>query len=198
MSDVYTAMAALDMASWQRPGFKREPDAVPLVVDRLERALTIVPDNAWALEFLGAMQFEIMRVATDPGVAIDMARASRDSYRRVIRLRPTSPAGWINLAVAKQSLGEIDDEFFLALANSTRFGPWEPPALLLGLQIGLGAWDRATPAQREMILQIRDRAVQRDVAAVNRITRDYSRPELACDPKTATSSSGRPCPKPRP
>lgn len=195
VSDVYTLTVALDVGSWQRPGVKRDADAVPQVLARLSRALAIVPENDWALEFHGAMQFETMRAATDPEVAIAAAGASRDSFRQILQLRPTSHVGWINLAAAKQSLGEIDNQFFAALERSARHGPWEPPALLLGLQLGLGAWDRATPAQRETILQIRDRAVQRDVGSVNRIAKDYSRPELACDPKTAISPSGRLCPK---
>lgn len=196
-SDVATNVAALEFESWSRPGYVRRPEVLPEVVSWLERALRISGSNAWALEYLGSMQFETMRGVTDPEMAVAAARASLESFRRVVRLRPTSPSGWINLAVAKQSLDEIDGEFFGALENSARYGPWEPPVLLLGLKAGLGAWDRATPAQRETILQIRDRAVQRDVGAVNTIARDYSRPELACDPKTAISPSGRPCPKPR-
>lgn len=197
VSDIYTATAALDMASWLRPGYKREAEAVPDVIRRLDRAVSIVPENAWALEFLGSLQLETMRGATDPEIAVGAVRASRDSFRRVLRLRPTSPLGWTNLVAAKHFLGELDAEFFSALEQSIRNGRWEPQVQLFSLQVGLGAWDRATPAQREMILQIRDRAVQRDPGAANAIFHSYSRLELACDPKTATSPSGRPCPTPR-
>lgn len=196
LSDFYTHTAALEIEAWSRPGFRREADALPQVIERVGHALAISPDNAWALEFMGAMQFETVRGATDPQAAVAAARASRDSFRRALRQRPTASQTWVNLALAKQSLGEIDGEFFTALEQSARYGPWEPPVLLLGLQMGLGAWDRASPAQRELILGMRDRAVQRDVASVNRIARDYSRPDLACDPKAPKSADGRPCPRP--
>ncbi|MFA4968304.1 MAG: hypothetical protein WC540_01625 [Sulfuritalea sp.] len=196
LSDFYTHTAALEIETWSRPGFRREEDALPQVIERLGRALAIAPDNAWALEFMGAMQFETVRGATDPQAAVAAVRKSRDSFRRALRQRPTASQTWVNLALAKQSLGELDGEFFAALEQSARYGPWEPPVLVIGLQLGLGAWDRASPAQREGILQMRDRAVQRDVASVNRIARDYNRPELTCDPKAPKSADGSPCPRP--
>jgi len=198
LSDFYTHTAVLEIEAWSRPGLKREADALPRVVERLGRALAIAPDNAWALEFMGAMQFETIRGATDPQVAVAAARASRDSYRRSVRLRPTAPRTWINLALAKQSLAEIDGEFFAALEQSAHYGPWEPAVLMLGLRMGLGSWSEASPAQRELILGMRDRAVQRNVAEVNRIVRDYNRPELACEPKAPKSADGMPCPRPSP
>jgi len=196
LSDFYTHTAALEIEAWSRPGFRREADALPQVIERLGRALAIAPDNARALEFMGAMQFETIRGATDPQAAVAAARASRDSFRRALWLQPTASQTWVNLALAKQSLGEIDGEFFTALEQSVRYGPWEPPVLLLGLQVGVGAWDRASPAQRELIFGMRDRAARRDVASVNRIARDYNRPDLACDPKAPKSADGRPCPRP--
>lgn len=196
LSDYYTHTSALEIEAWSRPGFRRDADALPQVIARLGRALAIAPDNAWALDFMGAMQFETIRGATDPQAAVAAARASRDSFRRALWQRPTAAQTWVNLALAKQSLGEIDGEFFAALEQSVRYGPWEPPVLLLGLQTGLGAWDRASPAQRELILGMRDRAARRDVASVNRIARDYSRPDLACDPKAPKLDDGKPCPRP--
>jgi hypothetical protein len=196
LSDFYTHTAALEIEAWSRPGFRRDTDALPQVIERLDRALAIAPDNAWALEFMGAKQFATIRGATDPQAAVAAARASRDSFRRSLWQRPTAAQTWVNLALAKQSLGENDGEFFAALEQSVRYGPWEPPVLLLGLQTGLGAWDRASPAQRELILGMRDRAVQRNAASVNRIARDYNRPDLACDPKAPKSADGKPCPRP--
>jgi hypothetical protein len=196
LSDFYTHTAALEIETWSRPGFRRDADVLSQVVERLGRALALAPDSAWALEFMGAMQFETVRRATDPQAAVTAARESRDNYRRALRQRPTASQTWANLALAKQSLGEIDDEFFTALEQSARYGPWEPPVLLLGLQTGLGAWDQANPVRRELILGMRDRAVQRDVASVNRIARDYTRPDLACDPKAPKSADGKPCPRP--
>lgn len=196
LSDLYTHTAALEIEAWSRPGFRRDTEALPQVIERLERALAIAPNNAWALEFMGPMQFETMRRAIDPQIAVTAVRASHASSRRALQQRPTASQTWINLALTKQSLGEIDAEFFTALEQSARYGPWEPPVLLLGLQLGLGAWDRASPAQREGILQMRDRAVWRDPGSVNRIARDYSRPELACDPKAAkapVAAGGQPC-----
>ncbi|MCX7155349.1 MAG: hypothetical protein NTW45_02750 [Rhodocyclales bacterium] len=196
LSDFYTHTAALEIEAWSRPGFRREANALPQVIGRLGRALAVAPNNAWALEFMGAMQFETVRGATDPQAAVAAARESRDSFRRALWQRPTASQTWVNLALAKQSLGELDGEFFAALEQSVRYGPWEPPVLLLGLQTGLGAWDLADPARRELILGMRDRAVQRDVASVNRIARDYNRPDLACDPKAPKSADRKACPRP--
>jgi len=201
LSDVYTHTAALEIEAWSRPGFKRDAEALPQVIERLERALATAPGNVWALEFMGPMQFETARRATDPHIAVAAARASHASSRRALQQRPMASQTWANLALAKQSLNEIDAEFFTALEQSARYGPWEPPVLLLGLQLGLGAWDRASPAQREGILQMRDRAAWRDLGSVNRIARDYSRPELACDPKapkTPVAAGGQPCPRTSP
>lgn len=199
LSDVYTHTAALEIEAWSRPGFRRNTDdALPQVIEKLERALAIAPNNAWALEFMGPMQFHTVSRATDPDVAVKAARESHAISRRGLQQRPVAAQTWGNLALAKQSLGEIDAEFFTALERSARYGPWEPPVLFLGLQLGLGAWDRASPAQREGILQMRDRAVWRNQALVNRIALDYSRPELACDPKAPKAAGGQPCPRSSP
>ena len=94
LSDFYTHTAALEIAAWARPGFRRDADALPQVIERLKRALAIAPDNAWALEFMGAMQFETIRGSTDPQAAVTAVRDSHASFRRALWQRPTAAPVW--------------------------------------------------------------------------------------------------------
>lgn len=192
-SDLYAHTISVEIDSWSQPGHKFHGDELPNAIASIEKSLAIAPSSAWALEEMGALQLGRVRSATDPQIAVAAARAAYVNFKKALGQHPTSPFAWGNLAMAKLYLGEIDAELFDALARSAEFGPWEAPAQFNALFVGLGLWNQASPAQREMILAIRDRAVMRNVDKVNEIAKGFNRVDLMCDKKTSKSPAGRPC-----
>ncbi len=61
-------------------------------------------------------------------------------YRQVISLRPAWPYGWMNIAISKGRLSEIDAEFKQALLQLLRLGPWEANTLPVIFQLSLPTW----------------------------------------------------------
>jgi hypothetical protein len=73
-------------------------------------------------------------------------------YRQVIRLRPAWPYGWMNLAISKGRLSEIDGEFKQALLQLLRLGPWEANTLPVIFQLSLPTWPYLDSDTRQPLL----------------------------------------------
>src|SRR5665647_58262 len=81
-----------------------------------------------------------MRASTNPREALALARDGRVRFLQALRLRPTSPFLWANLALTKLYLNEFDDEMRSALRHADELGPWEPTVQQTILFVGLAAW----------------------------------------------------------
>ena len=66
---------------------------------------------------------------------------SLDYFRRAVSLRPAWPYGWANLAFAKASLGEFDEEFYRSYNKAAQYGQWEFPINQSLSVIGLYYWN---------------------------------------------------------
>lgn len=199
-SDFYSHTISLEIDAWRKPGRVFRGDELKSATARMERSLEIAPGSAWAQQIMGALQLGRSRSATDPQVAIAAARAAYVNFKQSLRQQPSSSFAWSNLATAKLSLDEIDDELFDALARTAEFGPWESQPQLDALFVGLAVWGKANAAQRDMILAIRDRAALGEPGKVTEIAKGFSRLDLVCDNKSpgskAPSTKGaRPCPR---
>jgi hypothetical protein len=194
-ADSYANDVAIQIDSWSQPGRKFRGDELSRAIAGAARSLEIAPESAFALEEMGALQVSRLRSAVDPQVAVAAARAAHAYFKSSLLRRPSSPNAWANLALAKFYLVEIDAELFDALARSAEYGPWEPQSQLTALFVGLGVWNQASAAQREMILAIRDRAVLRSAEEVTEMAKGFNRPELGCAKNTPKSAGGRACPR---
>lgn len=151
----------------------------------LQRALELDPANPNLLEDLGS--FHAARVQK-AGPADSKARRIRlqglSLIRQAVQLRPSSGQAWVNLALMKLRLGEIDSEFSLSLRQALYRTPWQPQVQLLGIELGLASWQALTePLRQEISSAIR---AQAGWALVNqkpqliRILKRYRRDDLAC------------------
>lgn len=84
-------------------------------------------------------------------------QAAAAAYRDAVGSARVSPYSWANLVLAKQSLGEIDDEFRAAVAQADRFGPHEPGVQLILLSALLTAWPELGDADRQRLGQVIER-----------------------------------------
>lgn len=72
-------------------------------------------------------------------------------YRAGVAMRPLWAWAWLDLGYAKFRAGAIDDEFQLAFANADRTAPWLQRVQLSRVALGLPAWPRLSPQNRQAL-----------------------------------------------
>jgi cytochrome c-type biogenesis protein CcmH/NrfG len=155
--------------------------------------LRFAPNGAWPLEEMGALQLQRVRIATDPRIGQDAARAAHVFLHRALRERPTSPFAWANLALAKLYLGEVDSELLDALAHSGELGPWEPEVQQALAFVGLAVWRELGADGRALIVQAVERIARKDPDRALEIGAAFNRLDLICGTETAASHAGQIC-----
>lgn len=165
---------------------KRAPDARKLdtLQTELNKARDIDPENPNLLEDLG--RFHAVRVergkAYDPEVRATRQQALAN-FRQALTRRPTSGHGFINVALMKFRLGEVDQEFSQALLQAMRRGPWEPKVQLLAVELGLATWQALSDSTRESLKQAIHTQAQwqlvKQKPALQTLLKRYRRADLA-------------------
>lgn len=132
------------------------PDALKLDVmqTELNKARDLDPANPNLLEDLG--RFHAFRVergqAFDPEVRA-MRQQALVRFHQALEWRPTSGHAYVNVALMKYRLGEIDQEFSQSLLQAMRRSPWEPQVQLLSIELGLATWQALADPLRETLKQ---------------------------------------------
>ena len=153
LSGLIVELAQLEMDRW---GVSTRPQPlaeINRVAGYLGDSLAYFPANPWALEALGRLDLARMRVSKVPQEALAFAQDARKQFRDALRMRPTSPFLWANLALSKLYLDELDSEFFAALRHANELGPWEPSTQQVVLFAALAAWHRLDTGQRESVVR---------------------------------------------
>lgn len=155
---------------------------IEAATSRIKQALDYLPDHPDYLDLAGNL---LELGAEQPGMVGKVHREAlqnaADYYRRSLAVRPLWPYAWGNLLAVKDKLGEIDQEFGLALRRSVESGPWEPRVQLQVIRSGLRHWDRLDAAQRKRVRAVILNALQAQPRATFEIIRNYARPDLVCE-----------------
>lgn len=161
-------------------------DVTQVLIDnanhRIALALRRFPRQPDYLDLAGRIQH---LQASRPGVVGKIRRKSletaADYYREALSVRPLWPYSWANLLGVKDALGEIDDEFKLALERSIQTGPWEHRVRNQVLTSGLRHWDKLAVRERDMVQNKIMDGLQAQPGKVFEIVRSFGRPDLICD-----------------
>jgi hypothetical protein len=108
------------------------------------------------------------------------ANAAKYYFQKAVESLPTWPYYRGNLALEHYRRGNCAaDEYSLALANASRFGPWKNDTQRLVIDLGSETWELLSPgAKREFILSV-ERGLQRQPQNAMRIVLGYDTwPEL--------------------
>ena len=159
--DAYTVSAA----EWQA------------IENSVAQANRMMPGNPQYLEALGWLHQLKLTLFADELSIEEMdahANAARDYFQEAVESRPTWPCYWGNLALEHYRRGNYaTDQYSLALANASRFGPWKNDTQRLVMDLGSETWDFLSPgAKREFILNV-ERGLHRQPENTVRIVRDY-------------------------
>ena len=195
VSGLIVELAQIEMDRW---GASKRPlpmAEVNRVAGYFSDSLGYAPDNPWALEGLGTLDFARIRLSTAPAEALASARDAHGRFRTALRQRPTSPFLWANLALAKLYLDELDAEFFSALSHADALGPWEPGSQRVVLFAGLAAWDKLDAGQQRALSRVVERGGRRNALKFFEIVKSYRRFDLVCGLKDYDAIVGADCRK---
>ncbi len=142
VADIYAQASYRTLKAWQLSPFEMSDKKWDDIQNDLERAREFDPANPELLMALG--QAHEGRFA-DAGIQLPEGRTDREQaleyYRQSVQLRPGWPYGWIDLALVKYRLGELDREFHDAVLLSLELGPSEPGVQKVLIEIGLHGWN---------------------------------------------------------
>ena len=184
LADVVAQEPRYQIERW-RAG-KWVPDVLKLDVMQAElnKARVLDPNNPNLLEDIG--RFHAVRVergqAYDPEVRA-MRQQALARFRQALERRPTSGHAYVNVALMKYRLGEIDQEFSESLQEAMRRSPWEPQVQLIGIELGLAAWQALADSTRETLKHAIHAQAQwqlvKQKPALQALLKRYGRSDLA-------------------
>jgi hypothetical protein len=160
----------------------------------IAKALEQDPSNPHHHEVSATVSMQIYRKGE--GVASSAVQAL-PAMQSAMRLRPTSPYTWAQLAYVHYQLGKVDAAFYKALENAVHFGPGEREALLTVVDLGLAVLEQAPESTRQRILEAARHADRREANDVAAIAARRGKLEQVCKlPNTAKTSrcSAKPTP----
>jgi len=184
LADAFLRSAVRGAARPFVPGSLSQPDKWQQVRQDLNNSLRYSPLNPWTLEDAGRQDLRGLRARDDARPPKVAARSAYENFRLALTQRPTSPDAWANLALAKQFLGEQDEEMFEALRNADELGPWEFEIQHLVLSVSLSAWAKLDASQRAATLRTLGRAMRRNADKLAPMLVLSNRTDLLCDTGT--------------
>lgn len=189
LSDLY-ARPAIDYFEGKRSDAYTVGQAEWLAIENnLVQADRLMPGNPRYLETLGLLQ-QLKPIVFDDELGFEEidphANSATYYFQKAVESRPTWPYYWGNLALEHYRLGNHRaGKYSLALANASRFGPWENGTQQLVLDLGSESWELLSPnAKREFILSV-ERGLQRQPQNTMRIVLGYDTWPKVCEASKA-------------
>lgn len=154
LADVVAQESRYDIERW-RTG-KSAPDSIRLnaLQAELHKAMDLDPGNPRLVEEMG--RFHAARVARDRSYDAGVRETRQQAlmyFRHALELRPTSGHAYINIALSKFRLGEIDQEFTGSMEQALRRSPWEPQVQLAAIELGIASWQALSDSTRQKLQQ---------------------------------------------
>lgn len=172
---------------------KEEWQAIENSVTQADRLMAGNPQYLETLGWLHQLKLSLFEDELSSEEADTHANAARDYFEKAVDSRPTWPYYWGNLALEHHRRGNYpSDEYNLALANASRFGPWKNDTQRLVIDLGSETWKFLSPlAKREFILSV-ERGLHRQPQNTVQIVRDNDAwPEL-CNANNALAGETLP------
>ncbi|MFK8030327.1 MAG: hypothetical protein AB8G18_08800 [Gammaproteobacteria bacterium] len=185
LSDFY-ARPAIDYLEQKRfDAYSVSDEEWRTIEQSILKAHQLMPHNPRYLASLGWLnQLKLASLADNLTAEEKDVHANAASYyfQQAVENRPTWSYYWGNLAIEQYRRGEYSsDEYSLALANASQFGPWKNDMQRLVLDFGGETWELLSPgAQREIILNV-ERGLLRQPQNTIMIVRAYGAWPKLCE-----------------
>jgi polysaccharide biosynthesis protein VpsP len=181
MADVYYRPAMNQLRNWERGKIELESNDWDKLRVSLSNALELEPNNPKIHEILAlAIEGRFSHLAPNDAEANVYRKLALEHYRKSVLLRPVWPYAWKKLTVVKYRLGQIDGEFYEALHNAVRLGPWEPVIQRMVVEVGLINWLVLSKSDRNFILKTISRALEKQPEETLIIAQKHKLLDIIC------------------
>jgi hypothetical protein len=194
LADWISMRARHDVATWaeKRAGLEREPWS--RAMDALRAAARLMPDDPTLQEHLG-VGYDLGQGMFDPNRTVNAyTQVAQRHFSEAVRLRPTSPLSWANLALTEYQLKRDDPELLQALDRAMALGPWEPSVQLITSELGLLLWDRLEPPLQARVRENWARTAFRQPDQLARLAATHKLVTLLCAQSVDTMKNRLKCP----
>ena len=169
-----TVLAAnLEMRTWDASGAQPGMETLRWVREDLIHALASVPDEPTTHELLGSLAAYELGEPSSKDVALDQ-------YRAALRLRPSSPHTWLQMAEVRYRTGDTGASFERELRRAAELGPSEPEVQRVGTFLGLAVYDELTPQTRNAVDALLRAGMRRDALEMMQISSRRGRLDVSC------------------
>jgi polysaccharide biosynthesis protein VpsP len=181
MADVYYRPAMNQLRNWEQGKIELENKDWDKLRISLSKSLELDPNNPKIHEILAlAIEGRFSNVVPKDAEANVFRKLALEHYRKSVLLRPTWPYVWNKLTVVKYRLGQIDDEFYEALHNAERLGPWEPVIQRMVLEVGLINWLVFSKPERTFVLETISNALEKEPQKALEIIKKHNLLDIIC------------------
>jgi len=161
LADVYARPAIITLNKWKLGEMRLGQDDWQQLQADLAWSLQLDPDNPELQQWMGtAIEGPYKSYFTDRSVGDLARRVAVEHYRRSIQLQPTWPHAWMDLANVKFRLAEIDQEFYEAVRNAVKYGPWEPGVQAAVVRLGIVLWAELPEAEKPVFRETMGNGLQ--------------------------------------
>lgn len=180
MADINVKLAQHYLDLWQQDIKSFSSADWNIAYHDVSRALKQDPRNPEILIMLGNLQEWKVHIDKDDIDYSQQLLMALQNYRKAAALRPAWPFTWNHITLVKYRLGEIDDEFFVALDNSLTTGPWEPGVQQVVAEVGLRTWKMLDSRLREKVVRNIHRGISLQPDLMMKILEKYDRLYMVC------------------
>jgi hypothetical protein len=195
VAGLFVQLGQFEVDGWTEPPRPPAKAEISRAANYFSHSLDYASDNPWALEGIAAMDLATMRASKIPREALAATKDASERLRQALRQRPTSPFLWVNLALTKLYLNEIDGELLAALRHAEELGPWEQTIQQITLFVGLAVWQELDPELRQAIARTLQRGASRIPQKMFEIVKSYGRLDLVCAIEKYRPAGGLDCEK---
>lgn len=185
LADIVAQEPRYEIERWRAGKVVLDGKRMDAIQAELYKARDLDPGNPYLLDDLGRLYAARVERGQPYDMAVrDIRQQSLDWFRQSLLKRPTSGHAWINVALTKFHLGEIDSEFSQALQQAMRRGPWDPKIQLIAIELGLASWQAQSPEIQQSVKQaIRAQSqwqLVKQKAQLMALLKRYKRLDLTC------------------
>jgi len=148
---------------------------------RMKSAIQLMPSNAAFLNTLGRLYaFRAFQMGVDNNKKADGMNALM-LFRQATRASPAWVYPWLNLALTKARLNQVDSEFGEATLKAIQLGPWEGDIMPLLVELGMRAHGSLSSTQWNMVVQYINRVVEIKGFTLRRSYAASGRSDIICN-----------------
>ena len=196
LASLYAYPGKSTLALWQDGKRHLRQQDWKMVRTSMAKALSYDRHNPDLLHDLGAVyDAEVAYYTPGDDAAGKNRDMARHYYLGTLAGRPTWPHDWIDLALVKYRLDQVDAEFYQALHRAVALGPWEPSVKFVVADIGMHHWHKLDNDMRALVTGIiRDAVSYRDTATdMLKLVRHYDMLGVVCNGDVADESVRQYC-----